>query len=112
MTLSIPSKTKSVFKDLAELTKFKLSVLNTAVAFSMYSYFGPIGALDSSIFIGSTLSIAMSSQAYNQTVEMDKDALMKRTKNRPLPSGRISKDRALLVAGTFWTIPFFGYSGF
>lgn len=65
MTLSIPSKTKSVFKDLAELTKFKLSVLNTAVAFSMYSYFGPIGALDSSIFIGSTLSIAMSSQAYN-----------------------------------------------
>ena len=37
---------------------------------------------------------------------------MARTRNRPLPSGRISKDRALLVAGTFWTVPFFTYSAF
>jgi protoheme IX farnesyltransferase len=38
------------------------------------------------------------SNAFNQWIERDKDALMDRTKNRPLPTGRINNFTALLIA--------------
>lgn len=38
------------------------------------------------------------SNAYNQVIEKDLDALMDRTKNRPVPSGRMSPLLALVVA--------------
>jgi heme o synthase len=38
------------------------------------------------------------SNAYNQVIEKDLDALMDRTKNRPVPSGRISSNTALIIA--------------
>jgi len=38
------------------------------------------------------------SNAYNQVIEKDLDALMERTKNRPVPSGRMSPNVALFVA--------------
>src|SRR5690606_21607543 len=38
------------------------------------------------------------SNAFNQVIEKDIDALMDRTKNRPVPSGRMSPNVALLVA--------------
>ena len=38
------------------------------------------------------------SNAYNQVIEKDLDALMDRTKNRPVPSGRMSPNVALFVA--------------
>jgi protoheme IX farnesyltransferase len=38
------------------------------------------------------------SNAFNQVIEKDLDALMDRTKNRPVPAGRMSKSAALLVA--------------
>jgi protoheme IX farnesyltransferase len=38
------------------------------------------------------------SNAYNQVIEKDLDALMDRTKNRPVPSGRMSPKVALVVA--------------
>ena len=38
------------------------------------------------------------SNAYNQVIEKDPDALMDRTKNRPVASGRISPNHALFVA--------------
>ena len=38
------------------------------------------------------------SNAYNQVIEKDLDALMDRTKNRPVPSGRMSPNLALIVA--------------
>lgn len=43
------------------------------------------------------------SNAFNQVIEKDLDALMDRTKNRPVPSGRMSKGSALLVA-SFLTV--------
>ncbi|MGV7107209.1 heme o synthase [Flavobacterium sp. U410] len=37
------------------------------------------------------------SNVFNQVIEKDLDALMERTKNRPLPSGMISKQNALIL---------------
>ncbi|MCG2610820.1 heme o synthase [Flavobacterium sp. SM15] len=37
------------------------------------------------------------SNVFNQIIEIDLDALMDRTKNRPLPSGRISKQNAFVL---------------
>ncbi len=41
------------------------------------------------------------SNAFNQIIEKDTDALMKRTKNRPIPTGRMSVTTGLVIAVTF-----------
>ena len=41
------------------------------------------------------------SNAYNQIIEIDTDKLMQRTKNRPLPTGRMSVNVALTIAIIF-----------
>lgn len=41
------------------------------------------------------------SNAYNQIIERDLDALMDRTKNRPIPAGRMSVNKAFIIAITF-----------
>ncbi len=41
------------------------------------------------------------SNAYNQIIEKDLDALMNRTKNRPIPAGRMSVTTAFIIATVF-----------
>ena len=41
------------------------------------------------------------SNAYNQIIEKDLDALMDRTKNRPIPAGRMSVNTAFTIAVIF-----------
>lgn len=41
------------------------------------------------------------SNAYNQIIEKDLDALMDRTKNRPIPAGRMSVNMAFAIAVSF-----------
>ena len=41
------------------------------------------------------------SNAFNQIIERDLDALMQRTKNRPIPSGRMSVNVAFFIASIF-----------
>ena len=41
------------------------------------------------------------SNAYNQIIEKDLDALMERTKNRPIPAGRMSVNTAFIIAVLF-----------
>ena len=41
------------------------------------------------------------SNAFNQIIEKDTDALMKRTMNRPLPTGRMHVSMAMVIAITF-----------
>ena len=41
------------------------------------------------------------SNAYNQIIERDLDSLMDRTKNRPIPAGRMSVNKAFIIAITF-----------
>ena len=41
------------------------------------------------------------SNIFNQVIEKDLDALMSRTKNRPLPNGEISVNSALIIGFIF-----------
>ncbi|GAA3646379.1 heme o synthase [Flavivirga jejuensis] len=41
------------------------------------------------------------SNAFNQIIEKDLDALMNRTKNRPIPAGRMSVTTAFIIAAVF-----------
>ena len=41
------------------------------------------------------------SNAFNQMIEKDLDALMDRTKNRPIPAGRMSVNTAFIIASVF-----------
>ena len=50
--------------------------------------------------IGGYLMVG-ASNAYNQVIEKDLDALMDRTKNRPLPAKRMSVQMALFIATAF-----------
>ena len=50
--------------------------------------------------IGGYLMVG-ASNAYNQIIEKDLDALMDRTKNRPVPSGRMSVTTAFIIASVF-----------
>jgi len=49
-------------------------------------------------FVGGFL-VTASANAINQVLETDYDKLMKRTKNRPLPTGRMKSSEAILAAG-------------
>lgn len=87
-------------KDYKELIKFTLSftvVFTCVICFLLvpgnHSNFGMISLL----FIAGML-ICGSANAINQAVEKDTDALMKRTSNRPVASGRMSLNEALLFA--------------
>jgi len=92
-------KTQSLLQAYCELTKFKLSllvVMSTAVAFVMASELG----IDWIIFLWTVVGTMLSSAAaatWNQLFESKRDAKMSRTKDRPVPSGRISTLHAFVV---------------
>lgn len=55
-----------------ELTKFKLSLLNTVGSFTMFYYHAPLigmGLLEASLFIYATQAVAMSTQCFGQIAE-------------------------------------------
>jgi protoheme IX farnesyltransferase len=88
------TKIKSISKELLHLTKAEivlLEVITLAAGFFIgHSLERPI---DWFAFINTFLGVAflaMGSGALNQIQEHQKDALMDRTRNRPIPSGRVS----------------------
>jgi protoheme IX farnesyltransferase len=86
-------------KSFMDLTKFRLSQYNTLASYSMYLYYSPVfQPLESLIFLTATQLITMSSQAYNQTVEGEFDKKMRRTQNRPVARGAISKRTGGLIS--------------
>ena len=87
------------FADFKEITKARLAV--SVVFSSIAGYF--LGAVE--INFSSVLLLAFggycmvgASNAYNQIIEKDLDALMSRTKNRPIPAGRMSVNTAMAIA--------------
>jgi len=105
--LSSTTKTQTlatIFDDLKQVTKFRLSV---SVVFS--SIAGYLLAAET-IQINILLMLAVggyfmvgASNVFNQIIERDPDKLMKRTKNRPLPTGRMSVTTAMII-GVLLTI--------
>lgn len=96
------TQSRDLLSDFKEITKMRLSV---SVVFSAVAgYF--LGA-DTINFVtvlllavGGYLMVG-ASNAFNQTLERKTDALMERTKNRPLPAGRMSLTTALAIAFSF-----------
>jgi heme o synthase len=93
--------------DLAELVKARLTLLvllTTAVGFYLGSE-SPIDyrALFHTVF--GTAAAAAGAAALNQWWERRADALMRRTKSRPLPAGRMSPIQALVLGAA---LSFFG----
>ena len=88
----------SLAADLADLFKVRIASFVGLSAF-VGGILAPGGrawpALEASLWI--TLSAGAAS-AFNQVLERDTDRRMERTKNRPIPAGRISARDALLVA--------------
>ena len=96
--------TSTLINDFKQLTKLGLSM---SVVFS--SVAGYLLAVDFDLIsyytlfllaIGGYLMVG-ASNAFNQIIEKNTDSLMKRTKNRPLPSGRMSVRAALIIAISF-----------
>jgi protoheme IX farnesyltransferase len=94
----------SVVDDLKQLTKVGLSL---SVVFS--SIAGYLLAVEV-IHIPTLIMLAIggyfmvgASNTFNQIIEKDTDKLMSRTKNRPLPTGRMSVNTAMII-GVLFTI--------
>ena len=88
-----------------EITKFRLTL---SVVFSSFiSYFLGAEIMDyfqlSLLLIGGVLIVG-SSNIFNQIIEKDLDRKMDRTKNRPLPTNRISSRDSLIVSIIFMII--------
>lgn len=88
-----------IFADFKEITKARLAV--SVVFSSIAGYF--LGA--DQLSLSAVLLLAFggycmvgASNAYNQVIERDLDALMKRTANRPIPAGRMSVSTAMTIA--------------
>jgi len=90
--------------DFLQLTKFRLAL--SVVFSSVAGYLLAVDQVETKILIGLFIggfAMVGASNAINQLIEKDLDALMSRTKNRPLPTGRMSTLVAAIIA-TFLTV--------
>ena len=88
--------------DFKSITKVRLSV--SVVFSSIAGYFLAAEAIQIKPLILLALGgyfMVGASNAFNQIIERDLDALMQRTKNRPIPSGRMGVNVAFLIASIF-----------
>jgi len=99
---------KSIYADFLGITKAGLAV--SVVFSSLAGFMLGITQFDSHTLL-TLLKLAVggycmvgASNAFNQVIEKDLDALMDRTKNRPVPSGRMSSRSALVIAGILTVI--------
>ena len=97
-----PISIKSIFADFKAITKAGLAI---SVLFSSIAGY-LLGFNDTNPFSWMVLlklavggyCMVGASNAYNQVIEKELDALMDRTKNRPVPAGRMSPNSALAIA--------------
>lgn len=88
-----------IFSDFKEITKARLAI--SVVFSSIAGYF--LGAYEIQwvqvllLAFGGYCMVG-ASNAYNQVIEKDLDALMKRTQNRPIPAGRMTVNSAMTIA--------------
>jgi protoheme IX farnesyltransferase len=89
---------KNKLNILFELTKIRITIFVMVTA--VLGYICATGGIDSGIILPSIglLLVACGSAVVNHYQERTTDALMDRTKNRPIPSGRISPLNALIIA--------------
>ncbi len=92
----------SIISDFKEITKIRLSV--SVVFSSIAGYLIGVQTVDFLTLVllafGGYFMVG-ASNAFNQIIEKDLDALMERTKNRPIPAGRMSVNTAFAIASVF-----------
>tara|TARA_R110002049_G_scaffold293731_2_gene478988 strand:- start:33601 stop:34515 length:915 start_codon:yes stop_codon:yes gene_type:complete len=92
----------SVISDFKEITKMRLAL--SVVFSSLAGYLLGVETVDYKTLVllafGGYFMVG-ASNAFNQIIEKDLDALMDRTKNRPIPSGRMSMTTAFIIASIF-----------
>jgi len=93
------SSIKSTITDVKQLVKVGLSL--SVVFSSVAGYLLAVETVDYAtltlLAFGGFFMVG-ASNAFNQIIEIDTDALMQRTKTRPLPTGRMSLNTALTIA--------------
>ena len=88
----------AVFSDLVKARLTTLVLLTTAVGF----YIGWRGAMDFVLLLNTLVAtglVAAGASALNQLLEREYDAKMRRTQDRPLPSGRLQPTTVMLFGG-------------
>lgn len=84
---------------LSRLFRIPLALMNGVAALGGYLLFGgPVETGAACAIVAGTALMAAAGSALNQVLERELDALMLRTRNRPLPTGELSPKGALLVA--------------
>ncbi len=101
-TLSNTISIKSIYTDFKAITKagLAISVVFSSIAGYLLGFDGehPFSWIVLiKLAIGGYCMVG-ASNAYNQVIEKELDALMDRTKNRPVPAGRMSPNLALVIA--------------
>ena len=92
----------SIISDFKEITKMRLAL--SVVFSSIAGYLLGVDTVDFKTLILLALGgyfMVGASNAFNQIIEKDLDALMDRTKNRPIPAGRMSVNTAFVIASVF-----------
>ncbi|WP_417885195.1 heme o synthase [Zunongwangia sp.] len=96
------SSYSSNLSDLKKITKFRLAI--SVVFSSIAGYFLGAETINFTtlilLAIGGYLMVG-ASNVYNQIIEKDLDILMDRTRNRPIPAGRMSVTTAFIIATVF-----------
>jgi protoheme IX farnesyltransferase len=97
------AKTPSKMASILEMMKARLSflvVFSAAMTFLLASH-GDVNYLKLIFLVVGGFLVTGAANTINQIAEVKLDALMKRTMNRPLPTGRITIDEAKIVALDF-----------
>ncbi|GAA4289788.1 heme o synthase [Aestuariibaculum suncheonense] len=92
----------SVISDFKEITKMRLAL--SVVFSSLAGYLLGVDTVNYKTLVLLALGgyfMVGASNAFNQIIEKDLDALMNRTKTRPIPSGRMSVTTAFIIACIF-----------
>ena len=92
------------FKTYIEFSKFRLAL--TVVISAVITYCFAVDYIETEfswlnvlwVSLGGFL-VTAASNGLNQVIEVELDKLMDRTKNRPLPTERMSVNEALIVSG-------------
>ena len=96
-----PQIKKSLYKDFVEITKARLSisvVVSTIAGYLLgFNEEQPFQWLVLVLLIVGGYCMVGASNVFNQIIEIELDSKMDRTKNRPLPSGRITKQNAFIL---------------
>ena len=92
-------KTPSLLKDIGTLFKVRLGFF--VVLSSVLGWFMGVENVDLGnllLLIGGGYLLTGASNGFNQIIERNNDAIMARTRNRPLPTGRMTINHALMLS--------------